>query len=328
MPALRRGTTALAAVILMAAPTARAADIPVIRVFPPQCEASPVSVDAFVDALRVELAGRQPHCCVVGPGGDGATDAIKVTLSIEPCDPATEQIGVAVDVADPPRTVQRQVSLADLPPEARPRALALAVAELVREAGAPPAQADPAAGLPPEQIPSAPPPRRFSLTGGVVAVMNRHFEHDTRLWGLRLGVSLASTRWQATVEGGAASNSTEVDLGNLTLFEATASLFVGPRFVLGPVIVSAGPAGTLGWARIEGQPTTTAAMAISDWALIGTAGLRAAAEGPAGAAVRLFGYAEGGTTLRWFEADVNNEPAAGISGGYLLLALGLRFGPT
>jgi hypothetical protein len=130
------------------------------------------------------------------------------------------------------------------------------------------------------------------------------------------------------VEGGAASNSTEVDLGNLTLFEATASLFVGPRFVLGPVIVSAGPAGTLGWAHIEGQPRITGAMAVSDSALIGTAGLRAAAEGPAGAAVRPFGYVEGGYTLKWFEADVNDEPAAGISGGYLLLALGLRFGPT
>ena len=57
---------------------------------------------------------------------------IKVTLSIEPCDPATEQIGITVDVTDPPRTVERQVSLADLPPEARPRALALAVAELIR----------------------------------------------------------------------------------------------------------------------------------------------------------------------------------------------------
>ena len=81
-----------------------------------------------------------------------AADAVKVTLSIEPCDAATQQVGVAVDVADPPRTIERQVSLADLPPEARPRALALAVAELIREAGEP-AQADAAAGVPPEHTP-------------------------------------------------------------------------------------------------------------------------------------------------------------------------------
>src|SRR5262249_23548929 len=116
MSALRRGVVVLAAVAI-APITTRAADLPLIRIFPPACEAAPVSIDDFVDALRVELAGRQPHCCVVGPGGDAATDAVKVTLSIEPCDATTEEIGVQVDVAVPPRTIQRQVSLADLPPE-------------------------------------------------------------------------------------------------------------------------------------------------------------------------------------------------------------------
>ena len=86
--ALRRGIVALVAVVI-APVAARAADIPVIRVFPPECAEAPVSVDDFVDTLRVELAGRQPHCCVVGPGGEAATDALKVTLSIEPCEAAT-----------------------------------------------------------------------------------------------------------------------------------------------------------------------------------------------------------------------------------------------
>jgi len=328
MPALRRGSALLvaAAIPLIAAHAARAADVPVIRVFPPQCEATPLSVDAFVDSLRVELAGRQPHCCVVGPGGDAAADAVKVTLSIEPCDPATDQVAVAVDIADPPRTVERQVSLADLPPEARPRALALAVAELLRSAGMSP---DASAAPPPaEPPPPAPPPPRFNLTGGVVATMTRHFAHDTTLWGLRLGVSLASDHWQATVEGGAASSSTQVDLGDLSIFQAAGSLFFGPRLVLGPVIASAGPAGTLGGARVEGQPTTTDAMAASAWGLIATAGVRAAAEAPAGGAIRVAGYVEGGYTIRHHDATVNKQPAAGISGGYLLVALGLRFGPS
>ena len=193
MPALRRGTAllvaaAIAAIATCAARAAHAADVPVIRVFPPQCEAAPLSVDAFVDSLRVELAGRQPHCCVVGPGGDAAADAVKVTLSIDPCDPATDHVAVAVDLTDPPRSVERQVSLADLPPEARPRALALAVAELLRSAGMS-ASADAATAPPPaDQAPPAPPPQRFNLTGGVVGTMQRHFARDTTLWGLRLGV--------------------------------------------------------------------------------------------------------------------------------------------
>jgi hypothetical protein len=158
--------------------------------------------------------------------------------------------------------------------------------------------------------------------------MTRHFAHDTTRWGLRLGVSLASDRWQATLEGGAASSRTEVDLGDLSIFQATASLFAGPRFVLGPVIASAGPTGTLGGARVEGQPTTTNAVATSAWALIGTAGVRAAAEGPTWGVVRVAGYVEGGYTIRRHDADVNGISAAGISGGYLLVALGLRFGPS
>ena len=72
MPALRRGVLVFAAAVMVSiirtAAPARAADVPVIRVYPPQCEATPLSVDAFVDSLRVELAGSQPHCCVVGPG--------------------------------------------------------------------------------------------------------------------------------------------------------------------------------------------------------------------------------------------------------------------
>src|SRR4051812_39399192 len=100
MSALCRGIFAFA-LTFVAPLTARAGDIPLIRVFPPECPSAPVSADDFVDALRVELAGRQPHCCVVGPGGEAANDAIKVTLSIEPCDPATQQVGVAVDVAAP-----------------------------------------------------------------------------------------------------------------------------------------------------------------------------------------------------------------------------------
>src|SRR3954451_407592 len=105
MSALRRGIVALA-VLLVAPLAARAADVAVIRVFPPLCETTTLSVDDFVDSLRVELVGRQPHRCGVGRGGDPAADAIRVTLSIEPCEAATEQIGVVVDVTAPPRTIE------------------------------------------------------------------------------------------------------------------------------------------------------------------------------------------------------------------------------
>jgi len=323
--ALRRGIFALVAAVIVPI-AARAADLPVIRVFPPQCEAAPLSIDEFVDSLRVELVGRQPHCCVVGPGGDGAADAIRVTLSIEPCDAATQEVEVAVDVTDPPRTIARQVSLADLPPEARPRALALAVAELIRSAGVA-AQPDAAIAPPRDQTPQETPVRRLTVTGSVAGEVRRHFSPDTTFWGPRLGVSLAASRWQVTLDAGVASNQTDVAAGDVNTTVASATLFAGPRFVLGPMVASVGPAGTLGWAWIKGQ-SSTAAVAGSGSGLVGTAGARAAAEGPAASVIRLFGYVEGGYTMRWLDARVFGETASGVAGPYLMLAAGVRFGPA
>lgn len=321
--ALRRGIFALVAVVI-APVVARAADIPVIRVFPPECAAAPVSVDDFVDALRVELAGRQPHCCVVGPGGEGATDALKVTLSIEPCEAATQHVEVQVDVTGTRRTIARQVSLADLPPEARPRALALAVAELVRSAGESP---EPAA-QPPAPAPPVAPERLLLLAGNVAGEIRSHFSLHTALWGLRVGAALAGHHWQISLDAGAATSRNEVSLGDLRILLVSATLFAGPRFVLGPVIASVGPAGMLGWARIEGASGMPTVVMRDGSGLVSTIGLRAAAEGPASSTIRLLAYLEGGLTVRSLEADVNNQPAAGVSGPYFMLALGARLGPS
>jgi hypothetical protein len=324
MAALRRGIVAFALIVVAPLAT-RAADIPLIRVFPPECPSAPVSADDFIDALRVELAGRQPHCCVVGPGGDPANDAVKVTLSIEPCDPATQQVRVAVDVASPPRTVQRQVSLADLPPEARPRALALAVAELIRSAGESPGPEIPP---PPPASPEAGPAQdRLLLTGTVAGEMESHFAHGTTLWGPRLGLSVSSARWQLTLDAGASASRKDVSLGELSILVASSTLFGGPRFALGPVIASVGPAGTVGWARITGRSNMPVVAGTSGSNVVGTVGLRAAAEGPAATIVRALAYIEAGWTVRWLDADVNGQTSAGISGAYLLLAAGIRFGP-
>jgi len=321
--ALRRGIVALVAVVI-APVAARAADIPVIRVFPPECAEAPVSADEFVDALRVELAGRQPHCCVVGPGGEAATDALKVTLVVEPCEAATQHVDVQVDVTATQRMITRQVSLADLPPEARPRALALAVAELIRSAGESP---QPEA-LPPAPVPPPAPERQLLLAGNVAGEIRSHFSLHTALWGLRVGGALSGSRWQVSLDAGAATSRNEVSLGDLRILLASATLFAGPRVVLGPVIASVGPAGTLGWARIEGRSGMPTVAVRDGSGLVSTVGLRAAAEGPASSAIRLLAYVEGGITVRNLEADVNNQPEAGVSGPYFILPPGARLGPS
>jgi hypothetical protein len=326
MSALRRGIVALVAIVF-APLTARAADIPLIRVFPPACETSPVSIDDFVDSLRVELAGRQPHCCVVGPGGDAANDAVKVTLSIEPCDAATPQIGVQVEMTTPPRSIQREVALADLPAEARPRALALAVAELIRSAGAP-GPDDAAGGPPPSELPpAAPPPPLAEVAGSVSGDLRHHFGSGTTLWGARLGLSVSSGRWRAAIDAGAATSDTQVSVGSVSVLLASASLFVGPRFAPGPVVVGFGPAGALGWARIKGESDMSGVVPAEGSNLVATVGVRATIEAPTPHRLRGFAAAEGGLTVRWLDAAVLGQTAAGISGPYLMVALGVRFGP-
>jgi hypothetical protein len=324
MLALRRGIIVLAALVI-APITARAADLQLVRVFPPECASAPVSFYDFVDSLRVELAGRQPHCCVVGPGGDAATDAVKVSLSIEPCDPATEQVGVVVEVVSPPQTIQRQVALADLPPEARPRALALAVAELMRSVGEP-AQSELPPPPPPQDAGAA--PRPLMLTGTVAGEMHHHVSRDTTTWGPRLGIAVSGARWHLSIDAGVAASHNDVSLGELSILVASATLFAGPRLVLGPVIASFGPAATLGWARIKGQSEMSDVLQRDGWGIVSTVGLRAAAEAPTASIIRLLAYVEAGLTVRRLDADVNGQPAAGISGGYVILAAGVRFGPS
>jgi hypothetical protein len=323
LSALRWGTVALAVVIAPA--TVRGADIPLIRVFPPECPQTPVSIDDFVDSLRVELAGRQPHCCVVGPGGDGATDAVKVTLSIDPCEEATLDVGVRVDVAAPERTIERQVSLADLPAEARARALALAVAELMRGVAEPPPPVEVVPAPPPVQPPATP---RLLLTGNVAGEVRRHFAHGTTLWGPRLGLALSRGRLQLTLDAGAAASNTQFDLGKVSILFASATLFAGPRFAIGPTIISFGPAGTFGWAWIKGQAGMLGVGEGKGSAPVAMVGGRAALEGPASQTLRLLGTVEAGWTARKVDAEVASQPAAGISGGYLMAAVGVRFGPS
>jgi hypothetical protein len=326
--ALRRGFIALAAVAI-APITARAADLPVIRVYPPECASAPVGFDEFVDALRVELAGRQPHCCVVGPGGEAAADAVKVTLVIEPCDPATEQISVGVDVTAPPRTVQREVSLADLPPEARPRALALAVAELVRTASEPAQPVEVPAPKPdhPEETPAP-----LMLTGGVAGDVRYFFSHPTAMIGARLGLSLAYARLQVTLDVGAAATSSRQTMGDVSgdvsILLASASLFVGPRFALGPAVATFGPAASLGWASIKGRSDDPTVINGEGGRVVSTVGVRVGIEGPVPRVLRIFGYLEGGGTVLGVNADVAGQPAIGASGPYGLLAVGVRFGPS
>lgn len=154
MRALSRGMPVAAVALALAVTPARAADAgSPIRVSIPACPSYPFAVEAFLVSLEVELAGQAPPCCLLAPPGTAAaagTGGPLVTLALEPCGAGATSVSILLH--DPARAqdTDRRVGLGDIPAEARPRALALAVAEMVHTLLAAP---------PPASPPAAPPPR-------------------------------------------------------------------------------------------------------------------------------------------------------------------------
>src|SRR5262249_12048041 len=126
-------------------------------------------------------------------------------------------------------------------------------------------------------------------------------------------------------DAGAATSHTDVSEGSISLLLGSAALFVGPRFAAGPIAVSFGPTGALGLVRMKGQSTSLIANEATF--LVATAGGRAALAAPTSHVLRVLVYAEGGLTIRHLDATVDGAPAAGISGPYIMIAAGLKFGP-
>jgi hypothetical protein len=302
----------------------------VLRIPTTECATSP-SFTAFVEALQVELAGSGPRCCAVelrgGPPQPGA-----IALDIEPCDPAAaSEIQVTVDEGRPEPTSPasagseegaraRRVSLADVAPDARPRALALAVAELVR--GGPPGPPAP----PPAPV-TAPPVVATAAPWGqsvtLEAVLRAQPTLDTLLGGGRLTFSLTRNRWGVALDADATAGSRSVDVGAVDVRLVHAAASVGPRFAVGrAVIVPAATAG-LGWAWVAGRASAPGVSAGSGSGLVATAGVRVALEAPTSRSLRAHVSIEAGETLRRLTADVNGTATTGVSGPYGIVGVGV-----
>ena len=322
----------LAAASGLAPAPARAA-APPIEVRIPDCPAAPLSLDAFMASLRVELAGRTPPCCVVaGEAADaGPSLALRVTLAIEPCAPETGE--VMIRVRDPARdaTTERRIALRDIPAEARPRALALAVAEQVR------ASAEAAPGPPPAPppdagarrgVPSSGPSPERQATGSVMFEARTFPGNDLTIWGLRAGGSLARGRWRAALDAEALAGDPGVPLGTVSSHLLAVSLGVGPRFWLRQVAVDAGARGMFGWAWMTGDSSAPAVSVGAGSAPVASLGAHAAVEVPTGARARLRALVEAGAVTRSLTATVNGVATARFGGFYLTFAVGLAFGPS
>jgi hypothetical protein len=305
------------------APAAR-----VVEVTPPVCGNGAFQAVAFLDSLRVELAGRGLACCTLAePGGEGGdAGALRVTLELVPCAADAEQILASVRDPSDGRVVAREISFSDVAETARPRALALAVAELIRTLGHPPEKQTPPP--PAAVVSSAPPPppsptrtARLSLAlEGEARVLPAR---STTVWGGRARVTVPWRSLHADLDVGGGYASAASDLGDVVLRAASLGVGFGPRLATRAAVIDLGLRAELGWAWIRGHALSADVHSGSGSGLISSAGLRAAAALPAALRIRPCLALEGGAILQGVNGQSSGRAVVGMTGYYLLAALGI-----
>jgi hypothetical protein len=289
----------LAAVALVtatfAAPAHAEADTPgssrpLVFLREPECAVRLVDLDQYVDALRVELGSADLE--LERGSGPATWDApTVVALETSPCDPRSTSVEVVVTDRASGKSARRVVPVWDLEAATRPRAVALATAEVLlhaewRDSGgaaaaptpvvvetpSPKAKADegssdavptPTAGVP------APGPRdrsRDTNTRAPSPALFGSFEYrdffseGTPLLGGRVGakIPLSRSSLELTLDGGAASGSERDPLGTVRVSNATAGVGVAyvargasSNIAIGPVIEG-------GYGYVQGEASARA----------------------------------------------------------------------
>jgi hypothetical protein len=145
------------------AQTAPAAQRPTpsrVRIEPPACATGPFDRASWLSLVRNELETDGVHEVVVeaAPQGDDSSLAV-IHMEVDPCREDATEVAVTIDDLVTRKTVRRVVALDDIPRTGRSRALALAVAELLRASWAEVALT----GSPVADAPLPPPVRRAVL---------------------------------------------------------------------------------------------------------------------------------------------------------------------
>lgn len=306
------------------------------------CAAASSAIETFVATLNVELAGHgQGRCEWAAPEQILPETAVVIELTLESCNWVLPRVIVSVSRGSAQRA-QRSISLSDVAVSARPRALALLVAEWVRhvdrdDLGEPADPPSPAAATPPAAIPAPvelavsdskprrlhPPVRWNAEAAGEL----RYAPHlHSPLWATHLGITRVQQRLRIEAEVAGVWAQRHVEQGQLNLSSAFIGLLVGPRFVTGPVAFDVSAHSELGWVHVKGERASTQVIPQGGSGPAMNLGLRLSMEAPEHWRLRPRLSIEGGGTPLAFTANVNGHSALGFSGGYALLAIAAAVG--
>jgi hypothetical protein len=304
-----------------------------VVVSPPKCEDDSFPLVAFLDTLRVELAGTGQACCALAEPGDPSSVDAALRVGIEElghCGSESERVRITVRKPAASMSIEREISLSDVAATARSRALALAVAEMIRLLGQdtheePPKPVPNVPQRPKILLPKPAPQTAVPIEFVLRAEADAHSfpTHDTLLWGGRARLTVYRHPFHADFDLGANYGDSHVALGELRVRSAGLGFGFGPRLVSSSLIVDLGPRVEVGWAWIRGATTMPGIGTDTGSAGVASLGFRASMEGPARAGLRPCVALEGGGVLRGMNADQNGQTVAGMGGYYLLAGVGL-----
>ncbi|HEX4406923.1 MAG TPA: hypothetical protein VH560_18925, partial [Polyangia bacterium] len=242
---------------------------------------------------------------------------------IEPCDTTTLRVRVSV-ASDPGRSLApRDIGLEDIAIEARPRALALVVAELVRSAAPPAPPPAPMRVAPPPAAPAPP-----SLAVGLAAdgLTSLFPGRETALWGGRLSFFVDAARARLGLFADAVAGERNVDVGRVSVRSLAGGLLGCPTWTVGRFTLCPGVVGAIGWAQIEGAATAPGVVAGSGSSMAIAARGHVDASFWVAREVSARAFVEAGYMLRGYGATVDGAPSAGLVGASLVLGVGVGIG--
>jgi hypothetical protein len=281
-------------------------------------------------------------------GADGkpeeAPSLAVLEIRAEACDAPQRNVIVHVEDAATRKSLERRVQLTDVGEASRPRALALAVAELLRASwlelampDAPPPQAEV-----PQVVRQAvqnrigamtlPAPRyRGELLGGdrdvsVTAAWRAYPTARASLVGGQVGMAVPVARkdWLARVDTGAVFGSTQDELGEVALgvawFGAAFLYTTGPE---APFSLALGPRLDVGVAWASGNPLDQTISSNVGSGFIASASVLGSLRERVGESWRIAVEMQTGMVVVPFEADADSRRVTGIDGAMFGLAVGV-----
>src|SRR6185369_5241198 len=215
------------------------------------------------------------------------------------------------------RRVRRPIDLGDVEPAGRPRVLALAVAELLRQ------RAEAATSAAP---PAAARPSPLALRLGAEARVYSRF--STPLYGGRLGAGVRARSLPVALALDVLflTGRSQLELGAADLRAIAATLALDWVPLSGAAVLAVGPRVELGRGSVTGRAGAPAVSAGSTAGLLGGAALAGSLALRAGRALQPFVELEAGLTLAEVVGLAGGVRAAGFSGAWAAARLGARIG--